>query len=140
MERKLRPIYDAIDCGNLKLALKSITAVREVRHCSLVACYVRFWRDAASAQCCDHVRALRAVVLLRSGKVAEALAAAGEVASHTPTDEHVLKTLGVVWKATGRTAVRCHVRVTTATCSRSGLPRHCPCFPCLPRCRFSPVW
>lgn len=86
------------------------------------------------------VGALRAVVLLRSGKVAEALAAAGEVASHTPTDEHVLKTLGVVWKATGRTAVRCHVRVTTATCSRSGLPRHCPCFPCLPRCRFSPVW
>jgi hypothetical protein len=30
VERKLRPIYDAIDCGNLKLALKSITAVREV--------------------------------------------------------------------------------------------------------------
>lgn len=30
VERKLRPVYDAIDCGNLKLALKSVTAVLQV--------------------------------------------------------------------------------------------------------------
>ena len=37
MERKLRPIYDAIDCGNLKLALKGITAVLQARPCLLLA-------------------------------------------------------------------------------------------------------
>jgi hypothetical protein len=50
--------------------------------------------------------ALRAVVLERSGKPEEALAAASEVAAQTPTDEHVLHTLTLVWKATGRPEAR----------------------------------
>jgi hypothetical protein len=51
-------------------------------------------------------RALRAVILERSGKPAEALSAAEELAALTPTDEHVLHTLTLVWKAAGRTEVR----------------------------------
>jgi hypothetical protein len=51
-------------------------------------------------------RALRAVILERSGKPAEALSAAEELAALTPTDEHVLHTLTLVWKAVGRTEVR----------------------------------
>jgi len=95
VERKLRPVYDAIDCGNMKLALKSITAVVQKHPES------------------DIAAALRAVVLQRSGKTEEALAAADQVASRTPTDEHVLQTLGLVWRATGRTTVREHTLHST---------------------------
>ena len=31
VERKLRPVYDAVDCRNYKLALKSINAIIQVR-------------------------------------------------------------------------------------------------------------
>ena len=31
VERKLRPVYDAVDCRNYKLALKSINAVIQAR-------------------------------------------------------------------------------------------------------------
>jgi hypothetical protein len=124
VERKLRPVYDAIDCGNLKLALKSVTAVLQARregrptelHCSLAQHSPPFLtRRPFSHPTCACLQkhpesciagALRAVVLQRSGKDDDALAAAEEVAKRTPTDEHVLQTLGLVWRATGRTAVR----------------------------------
>lgn len=50
--------------------------------------------------------ALKAVVLSRTGKAEEAAAAADAVAATVPTDEHVLHTLGLVWKAAGQHAVR----------------------------------
>jgi len=50
--------------------------------------------------------ALRAYLLQRCGRPAEALAAAEELARRTPTDEQVLSTLTLVWRACGRPEVR----------------------------------
>lgn len=38
VERKLRPVYDAVDCRNYKLALKSINAVIQARDWQLFCC------------------------------------------------------------------------------------------------------
>jgi len=100
LERKLRPVYDSIDSGQLKTALKSVNALLQ-KH-----------PDFALAG------ALRAVVLQRSGKAEEAVAAAAEVARLVPTEEHVLHTLNLVWKATGNTAVRARHRCVCARVSR----------------------
>jgi hypothetical protein len=134
VERKLRPIYEAIDCHNYKLALKSVNALIQARRqraqaaraacderaktrgsCSCGACALRLPADASAAGRAaaaqkhpeSHIaKALRAVVLERSGKPAEALAAADELARETPTDEHVLHTLTLVWKPAGKPEVR----------------------------------
>jgi hypothetical protein len=133
VERKLRPIYEAIDCHNYKLALKSVNALIQARRqragcmrsvrqmhkdprsraCGAPA--LRLPADASAAGRAaaaqkhpeSHIaKALRAVVLERSGKPAEALAAADELARETPTDEHVLHTLTLVWKPAGKPEVR----------------------------------
>ena len=48
------------------------------------------------------MRALKGLTLERSGKLAEALALADEVAKETPIDEQVLYTLSQLWKSSGR--------------------------------------
>eukprot|EP00898_Chlorokybus_atmophyticus_P003920 jgi/Chlat1/4529/Chrsp29S08894 len=75
-ERRVRPVYEAIDAGNNKLALK------------LMAQHDRKHGDASGL-----IRALRALVLERSGKPEEAFALCEEVRGLNPSNEHILNTL-----------------------------------------------
>lgn len=85
-ERKVRPIYEALDARNYKLALKLCTSVLQKpgSHHSLV-------------------KALKGVTLQRMGKMDEALATCREIAKQTPpeTGETVLSTMMIVFKAAG---------------------------------------
>ena len=82
--RKLRPIYDALDARNYKLSLKLCNAALQKGDSPLV-------------------KALKAVTLERSGKPDEALALCREVASalKPPADDTLLNTLMITFKATG---------------------------------------
>eukprot|EP00126_Sphaerothecum_destruens_P000803 Sdes_comp11058_c0_seq1m2682 len=79
-ERRLRPIYDAIDGGNNKLALQLIEKLLKKQN------------DSKMAKC------LKALVLSRCGRTAEAIEVIDEVEKARPTDELVLQTLNIALK------------------------------------------
>ncbi|TPX37325.1 hypothetical protein SeMB42_g06936 [Synchytrium endobioticum] len=84
IERKTRPIYDALDAGNPKQALalcnKSI-------------------KKSASASI---FKALKALALERLDRPEDALHVCAEVRATAPTDEPVLQTLSLVYRATSQ--------------------------------------
>ena len=84
MNRKLRPIYDALDARNYKLSLKLCTAALQKTDAGLI-------------------KALKAVTLERLGRPEDALALCREVKDNLrpPADDHLLNTLMMVFKATG---------------------------------------
>ena len=86
MNRKLRPIYDALDARNYKLSLKLCTAALQKTDAGLI-------------------KALKAVTLERLGRPEDALALCREVKDNLrpPADDHLLNTLMMVFKATGCT-------------------------------------
>ena len=86
MNRKLRPIYDALDARNYKLSLKLCTAALQKTDAGLI-------------------KALKAVTLERLGRPEDALALCREVRDtlRPPADDQLLNTLMMVFKATGCT-------------------------------------
>lgn len=87
-ERKVRPIYEALDARNYKQSLKLCTAVLQKP-------------GPANVQL---IKALKAVTLQRMGRLEEALEVCREVSGGLPhpTEELVLSTLMIVFKAAGR--------------------------------------
>ena len=85
MNRRVRPIYDALDARNYKLSLKLCTAALQ--------------KSADSSL----IKALKAVTLERLGKPEEALALCRDVAAtlRPPADDTLLNTLMMVFKAVG---------------------------------------
>ena len=85
-ERKVRPIYDALDARNYKLSLKLCAGVLQ--------------KPGPNH---NLVRALKGVTLQRMGKMDEALAVCRDVAQQKPpeTDETVLSTMMIVYKSAG---------------------------------------
>jgi hypothetical protein len=85
-ERKLRPIYDALDNRNFKLSMKLLTSAisKEGNQPILMV--------------------LKALALQRSGHEIEGLALADEVKAGKPTEHAVLSTLRLVYKAAGKSA------------------------------------
>ncbi|KAK9804253.1 hypothetical protein WJX72_003568 [[Myrmecia] bisecta] len=82
-ERRLRPVYDAIDIGSWKAAIKHAnTALAKYKNDQLLRC-------------------LKALALQRNGRPDEALQACEEVRRATPDDERVLFTLGLVYRRLG---------------------------------------
>jgi hypothetical protein len=55
VERKLRPVYDAVDCRNYKLGLKSVTAIIQARRAA-ARCALRLVRTHRSAARCAEPR------------------------------------------------------------------------------------
>ena len=86
MNRKLRPIYDALDARNYKLSLKLCTAALQKTDAPLI-------------------KALKAVTLERLGRPEDALTLCREVKDNLrpPADDQLLNTLMMVFKATGCT-------------------------------------
>ena len=84
MERKVRPIYDALDARNPKQALKLCDGVLKKGAVPLVS-------------------ALKAVALSRMARMDEAVSLARDVGGSLapPVNEHVLSTLNMVFKAAG---------------------------------------
>ncbi|KAK9835553.1 hypothetical protein WJX74_002846 [Apatococcus lobatus] len=74
-ERRLRPLYDALDAGNWKAGNKAASNA-----------LAKYPGDQT-------VRLLQAILFQRSGKKAEALQVCTAVAEEVPTDERVLSTL-----------------------------------------------
>ena len=85
--RKIGPIYDALDAGNPKQAIKLCDGVLK------------------KSGNIPIVKALKAVALVRTQKTDEALALARETSASmdSPMDEHVLNTLLITYRAAGKT-------------------------------------
>ncbi|KAG0036056.1 N-alpha-acetyltransferase 25, NatB auxiliary subunit [Podila clonocystis] len=84
LEKKLRPIYDALEVGNYREGILLCT-------------------KALKRQSDFHaVKALKALALERSGKMNEALALCEEIQWAKPTDEATLRTLSMVLKSAGK--------------------------------------
>ncbi|KAG0091882.1 N-alpha-acetyltransferase 25, NatB auxiliary subunit [Podila epicladia] len=84
LEKKLRPIYDALEVGNYREGILLCTKALK-RQPDLHA-----------------VKALKALALERSGKMNEALALCEEIQWAKPTDEATLRTLSMVLKSAGK--------------------------------------
>ncbi|KAK9867593.1 hypothetical protein WJX84_000627 [Apatococcus fuscideae] len=74
-DRRLRPLYDALDSGNWKAGAKAATTALS-----------KYPGDQT-------VRLLQGILHQRSGKKTEAIRVCNEVAAEVPTDERVLSTL-----------------------------------------------
>lgn len=85
MERKLRPIYDAIDARNYKQGLKLCTSYNK-----------------KSEVLPPLVLVLKALCLERLAKREEALLLCDQVVATVPTDETLLNTLVLVYKTMGK--------------------------------------
>eukprot|EP00899_Mesostigma_viride_P012752 jgi/Mesvir1/21478/Mv03930-RA.1 len=98
LDRKLRPLYDAIDARNYKLALKLVNGIQQKHENSLI------------------VKALKALVLERVGKKKEAFQLCEQVRVCGPLNEHVLQTVLVVYKELGEfsSATKCFEDVAAA--------------------------
>ncbi|KAG0357764.1 N-alpha-acetyltransferase 25, NatB auxiliary subunit [Podila minutissima] len=84
LEKKLRPIYDALEVGNYREGILLCT-------------------KALKRQPDFHaVKALKALALERSGKMNDALALCEEIQWAKPTDEATLRTLSMVLKSAGK--------------------------------------
>ncbi|EIN07294.1 actin cytoskeleton organization protein [Punctularia strigosozonata HHB-11173 SS5] len=83
-ERQLRPIYDALDTGSNKTAI--------------LACNKVLKKHPTSGQ----IKALKALALVRSQKVEEALALCDEVLATKPMDDGTLSAMTHVLKGLGR--------------------------------------
>ncbi|KAG0380880.1 N-alpha-acetyltransferase 25, NatB auxiliary subunit [Mortierella sp. AD032] len=84
LEKKLRPIYDAMEVGNYKEG-------------------VQLCNKALKRQPDLHiVKALKALAFERSGKMNEALALCEEIQWAKPTDEATLRTLSMVLRSAGK--------------------------------------
>ncbi|KAF9098341.1 N-alpha-acetyltransferase 25, NatB auxiliary subunit [Mortierella sp. AD031] len=84
LEKKLRPIYDAMEVGNYKEG-------------------VQLCNKALKRQPDLHiVKALKALAFERSGKMNEALALCEEIQWAKPTDEPTLRTLSMVLRSAGK--------------------------------------
>ncbi|KAL1922256.1 uncharacterized protein VTP21DRAFT_9795 [Calcarisporiella thermophila] len=83
-ERKLRPLYDAVDSGNNKLALQLCNKMLKKQPNALI------------------LKALKAVALERSNKEEEALALCDEVRKAEPADESVLQATTHVYASMGK--------------------------------------
>ncbi|XP_078600401.1 N-alpha-acetyltransferase 25, NatB auxiliary subunit-like [Branchiostoma floridae x Branchiostoma japonicum] len=79
-ERRLRPIYDALDANNNKKAIQEADKV------------LRKQKDLICA------KALKAIALLRSSRRQEALLLAAEVASQEPIEEATLQALTICYR------------------------------------------
>ncbi|XP_066272449.1 N-alpha-acetyltransferase 25, NatB auxiliary subunit-like isoform X2 [Branchiostoma lanceolatum] len=79
-ERRLRPIYDALDASNNKKAIQEADKV------------LRKQKDLICA------KALKAIALLRSSRRQEALLLAAEVASQEPIEEATLQALTICYR------------------------------------------
>ncbi|CAG8462303.1 9345_t:CDS:10 [Ambispora gerdemannii] len=84
LERKIRPIYDAIDSLNFKGALSQIAKLQKKQPDALI------------------LKSLKALVLDKTGKSSEALALCNEVKERKPTDETVLQSLTTVYRSLGK--------------------------------------
>ncbi|KAF9322121.1 N-alpha-acetyltransferase 25, NatB auxiliary subunit [Podila horticola] len=84
LEKKLRPIYDALEVGNYREGILLCTKTLK-RQPDFHA-----------------VKALKALALERSGKMNEALALCEEIQWAKPTDEATLRTLSMVLKSAGK--------------------------------------
>ncbi|CAG8443083.1 820_t:CDS:10 [Ambispora leptoticha] len=83
-ERKLRPIYDAIDSLNYKGALSQISKLQKKQPDALI------------------LKSLKALLLEKIGKSSEALVICNEVKERKPTDETVLQSLTTVYRSLGK--------------------------------------
>ncbi|KAI8350533.1 N-acetyltransferase B complex non catalytic subunit-domain-containing protein [Mortierella sp. GBAus27b] len=84
LERKLRPIYDAMEVGNYQ---------KSIQLCN----------KALARQPDLHiVKALKALAFERSGKMSEAMALCDEIQWAKPTDEATLRTLSMVLRTAGK--------------------------------------
>eukprot|EP00854_Cymbomonas_tetramitiformis_P001787 gene1787-2453_t len=83
-ERRLRPLYDAIDSRNYKSALKIADTLLK--------------KHAGN----EITKVLKAITFERMGRSAEAFETVEEVRRETPTDEHTLSTMTLVYKALGK--------------------------------------
>ncbi|KAF9390051.1 N-alpha-acetyltransferase 25, NatB auxiliary subunit [Podila verticillata] len=84
LEKKLRPIYDALEVGNYREGILLCTKA------------LKRQPDFHAA------KALKALALERSGKMNEALALCEEIQWAKPTDETTLRTLSMVLKSAGK--------------------------------------
>jgi len=85
VERKrLVPIYETLDTGNFKQALKQINA------------HLKKHPDSQQGKCC------KAVILEKMGELEEAYAICKEVQAEKPTDSAVLNQLRIVFKSLGK--------------------------------------
>ncbi|KAI8336826.1 N-acetyltransferase B complex non catalytic subunit-domain-containing protein [Chlamydoabsidia padenii] len=82
-ERKLRPLYDSIDDGQFKVALQ---------HANKLLKKSPNW---------NLVKALKAIVLIRTGKTDEATDLCQQVKKSIPTDEPTLQAIGIAYKELG---------------------------------------
>ncbi|MEW5318613.1 MAG: hypothetical protein WDW38_009823 [Sanguina aurantia] len=83
-ERKVRPVYDALDTRNWKAALKACAAT-----------LVKYPGNALTLT-------LKAIALERMGKHSEAMQVCDEALASKPSDEHTLHTLVIVLKGAKR--------------------------------------
>eukprot|EP00850_Spirogloea_muscicola_P011586 SM000072S21220 [mRNA] locus=s72:417372:423440:+ [translate_table: standard] len=92
LERRLRPLYDAVESGNHKAALKLANTLLQKHGSS------------------QHLKMLKALTLERMGKKEEALAVCLEVKAEVPRDLNVLGDLDQVLSRLGRLddVVECH--------------------------------
>lgn len=125
LERKLRPLYEAIDGRQFKQALKLAAAALQASTALLISsvrcagmaqrhilCTWAIVKTMDNPPALRHaqkypnnqlIRALKSVTLQRmGGRDEEALELADEVAKETPTDEQVLYTLGLTWQGAGK--------------------------------------
>ncbi|KAG2237856.1 N-acetyltransferase B complex non catalytic subunit-domain-containing protein [Thamnidium elegans] len=86
-EKKLRPLYDALDEGQNKMALQ---------HCAKLLKKSPDW---------PLVKALKALVLVRTGKEEEALQLCDQVKKAIPTDEATLQAVTMALKELGKHSV-----------------------------------
>ena len=103
LHRKLEPIYEMIDGGNNKAALKSID------------------RELLSKFPAMQIgRVLKGIVLQRMGKDDEGLDLCESVRLEGPRDDTVLHTLSLFYKNTGRTEQTTAMFEAAAEAARSG--------------------
>ncbi|CAG8502005.1 8272_t:CDS:10 [Acaulospora morrowiae] len=83
-ERKIRPIYEALDSNNYKSALQQCNKLLKKQPDALV------------------LKGLKALILERTGKPEEALKLCDEVKEGKPIDEQILQALTMVYKSLGK--------------------------------------
>eukprot|EP00803_Ostreobium_quekettii_P004295 evm.model.scf_292.2 EVM.evm.TU.scf_292.2 scf_292:7318-20147(-) len=98
MERRARPIYDALDARNWKAALKLANAALNKHKDSHL------------------IKALKAVALERAGKLDEAFKTCEEVRLAVPVDDHVLQTLCMVYRSVEK--LGCLTEAYEAACQK----------------------
>ncbi|XP_067935539.1 N-alpha-acetyltransferase 25, NatB auxiliary subunit-like isoform X2 [Watersipora subatra] len=87
LERKLRPIYDCLDYGNYKKALQESEKVLKKHPASNTA------------------KSLKALAMIRLGRIEEALPIAESVHSTKPSDESTLQVLNICYKEANKLAL-----------------------------------